>query len=55
MPAGDRTDAAGLRCARRDSNPYALRHTVLSRARLPFRHSRWDKPIIPESIDTVQG
>ena len=31
------------KCGRRDSNPHAFRHTVLSRARLPFRHFRaWE-------------
>ena len=27
-------------CGRRDSNSYALRHQILSLARLPFRHAR---------------
>ena len=27
-------------CERGDLNPYALRHRILSPARLPFRHSR---------------
>ena len=27
-------------CERRDLNPHALRHWILSPARLPFRHSR---------------
>src|SRR3989338_8300445 len=31
--------------ARRDSNPQAFRHTILSRARIPFRHS----PVNPEA------
>ncbi len=26
-------------CRRRDSNSHTLRYTILSRARLPFRHS----------------
>jgi hypothetical protein len=29
-----------LDCERRDLNPHALRHWILSPARLPFRHSR---------------
>ena len=29
-----------LECERRDLNPHALRHWILSPARLPFRHSR---------------
>jgi hypothetical protein len=29
-----------LRCERGDLNPHALRHWILSPARLPFRHSR---------------
>ena len=28
-----------VRCRRRDSNSHTLRYTILSRARLPFRHS----------------
>src|SRR5579863_5621489 len=31
-----------LECERGDLNPYALRHWILSPARLPFRHSRTD-------------
>ena len=31
-------------CGRRDSNSYALRHQILSLARLPFRHARAADP-----------
>ena len=29
-----------VKCGRRDSNSYALRHQILNLARLPFRHAR---------------
>lgn len=32
--------SSGHECARRESNPHVRRHTGLSRARLPLRHSR---------------
>ena len=31
-------------CGRRDLNSYALRHQILSLARLPFRHARLTQP-----------
>ena len=31
-------------CGRRDLNSYALRHQILSLARLPFRHARLHRP-----------
>ena len=34
-------------CRRRDSNSHTLRYTILSRARLPFRHSGICYPILP--------
>jgi transposase-like protein len=41
--AEEETDAfASRRCERGDLNPHALRHRILSPARLPFRHSRAD-------------
>ena len=33
------TDSIFNKCRRRDLNPHSLRNTILSRARLPFRHS----------------
>ncbi len=30
-------------CGRRDLNSYAMRHQILSLARLPFRHARMNK------------
>ncbi len=32
-------------CGRRDLNSYAMRHQILSLARLPFRHARMSKPV----------
>jgi hypothetical protein len=43
------TDEKGLICSsceRGDLNPHALRHRILSPARLPFRHSRVGKNIL---------
>ncbi len=33
-------------CERGDLNPHALRHRILSPARLPFRHSRVNKKVL---------
>ena len=38
------TGNQGTLCGRRDSNSYALRHQILSLARLPFRHARAADP-----------
>ena len=35
-----RIKETGTLCGRRDLNSYALRHQILSLARLPFRHAR---------------
>ena len=41
-------------CGRRDSNSYALRHQILSLARLPFRHARRTDPAKAEESDPLE-
>ncbi len=38
-----KTNFCSIWCERGDLNPHALRHRILSPARLPFRHSRSSK------------
>ena len=44
----------GELCGRRDSNSYALRHQILSLARLPFRHARRSDPAKAEESDPLE-
>ena len=39
-------------CGRRDLNSYAVRHQILSLARLPFRHARL---LFPRRVVTHRG